>query len=124
MNQQNYFFLDYKCTSLIFTDHRRQLLQNRYVYAVVSRRAKGLSIEMLNVDKGCNFDCPYCQVDRSIPLTDTQSLVKIEGVDTSRVQAELAHLFSLIDSGDLWQVPPFDTVAPENANIARCFNFR
>ena len=30
-----------------FTDHRRQLLQNRYVYAVVSRRAKGLSIGLI-----------------------------------------------------------------------------
>ena len=49
---------------LNFTDHRRQLLQNRYVYAVVSRRAKGLSIGInLNVDKICNFDCPYCQVE-------------------------------------------------------------
>ena len=58
---------------LNFTDHRRQLLQNRYVYAVVSRRAKGLSIGInLNVDKICNFDCPYCQVDRTVPLTDTQ----------------------------------------------------
>ncbi len=53
--------LDYK-------DHRRELDENRYVYAVVSRRARGLSIGVnLNPDKACNFDCPYCQVDRTIP---------------------------------------------------------
>ena len=63
-----------------FYHHRRQLLQNRYVYAVVSRRAKGLSIGInLNVDKICNFDCPYCQVDRTVPLTDVQKLVKKRG---------------------------------------------
>lgn len=99
---------------LNFTDHRRQLLQNRYVYAVVSRRAKGLSIGInLNVDKICNFDCPYCQVDRTVPLTDTQKLVKKEGVDVLRVQSELVHLFSLLSSGDLWSVAPFNTAAPE-----------
>lgn len=99
---------------LNFTDHRRQLLQNRYVYAVVSRRAKGLSIGInLNVDKICNFDCPYCQVDRTIPLTDTQKLVKQEGVDVLRIQSELVHLFSLLVSGELWNVAPFNTAASE-----------
>jgi len=53
---------------LDFRDHRRQLDENRYVYAVVSRRARGLSIGVnMNPDKRCNFDCPYCQVDRTTP---------------------------------------------------------
>ncbi len=99
---------------LNFTDHRRQLLQNRYVYAVVSRRAQGLSIGInLNVDKVCNFDCPYCQVNRKVPLTDTQKLVQQQGVDVLRVQTELVHLFSLLASGELWNVAPFNTAAPE-----------
>ena len=98
---------------LNFTDHRRQLLQNQYVYAVVSRRAKGLSIGInLNVDKVCNFDCPYCQVNRRVPLTETQEMVKRTGVDVLKVQSELAHLFSLISSGELWSVAPFDTADP------------
>ena len=51
---------------LDFRDHSRRLDQNRYVYAVVSRRARGLSIGVnLNPDKVCNFDCTYCQVDRT-----------------------------------------------------------
>ncbi|HNC96138.1 MAG TPA: radical SAM protein, partial [Myxococcota bacterium] len=53
---------------LDFADHRRDLGDNRYIYAVVSRRARGLSIGInLNPDKVCNFDCPYCQVDRRVP---------------------------------------------------------
>jgi wyosine [tRNA(Phe)-imidazoG37] synthetase (radical SAM superfamily) len=51
-----------------FTDHPRDSLGGRYVYAVLSRRAGGLSIGInLNPDKLCNFACPYCQVDRTTP---------------------------------------------------------
>ena len=43
-----------------------------YVYAVVSRRSKGVSIGVnLNPDKVCNFDCVYCQVDRKLPSSAT-----------------------------------------------------
>jgi pyruvate-formate lyase-activating enzyme len=45
------------------TDGRRH-----YVYAVLSRRARGVSIGLnLNPDAACNFGCVYCQVDRSEP---------------------------------------------------------
>ena len=41
--------------TLDFKDHRRVLGDNRYVYAVVSRRVGGLSIGInLNPDKACN----------------------------------------------------------------------
>lgn len=90
---------------LDFTDHRRELDDNRYIYAVVSRRSRGLSIGVnLNPDKVCNFDCPYCQVDRTTPGGP-------RAVDADRVEAELTHLFELISSGTLWTVPPFDTAA-------------
>ena len=96
--------LDYK-------DHRRELDENRYVYAVVSRRARGLSIGVnLNPDKACNFDCPYCQVDRTTPGGPT-------GVDVAALAAELEDL--LMRAGcDLWTSPPFDTVAPELRRVA------
>ena len=43
----------------------KDYLDNRYVYAVVSPRARGLSIGLnLNPDKFCNFDCDYCEVSR------------------------------------------------------------
>ena len=47
----------------LFQTHSRNLFQdNRFVYAVVSRRSGGVSIGVnLNPDKYCNFDCVYCQ---------------------------------------------------------------
>ena len=41
----------------------------RFVDAVVSPRARGLSVRLnLNPDGGCNFDCCYCNVDRKALL--------------------------------------------------------
>ena len=46
--------------------HARTWQANRYVYPVVSRRSKGISLGInLNPDKACNFDCIYCSVDRT-----------------------------------------------------------
>ena len=92
---------------LDFVDHSRELADNRYVYAVVSRRSRGLSIGInLNPDKACNFACPYCQVDRTVPGG-------ARDVDLDVLERELADLLALFTSGALWQVPPFDTAAPE-----------
>ena len=96
---------------LDYRDHRRELDENRYVYAVVSRRARGLSIGVnLNPDKACNFDCPYCQVDRTTPGPPSR-------VDVAGLVAELQDLL-LRARGDLWARPPFDTVAPEMRRLA------
>jgi wyosine [tRNA(Phe)-imidazoG37] synthetase (radical SAM superfamily) len=93
-------------------DHRRELMQNRYVYAVVSRRARGLSIGVnLNPDKVCNFDCPYCQVDRTMPGGPS-------AVEVPVLAAELARVLDLVAAGELWTVPPFDTVDPERRHVA------
>jgi wyosine [tRNA(Phe)-imidazoG37] synthetase (radical SAM superfamily) len=44
----------------------RQFFGNRYVYAVVSQRARGLSIGVnLSPEKFCTFDCIYCEVKRN-----------------------------------------------------------
>lgn len=46
----------------------REFLGNRFVYAVISQRAHGLSIGInLNPNKACNFDCAYCEVNRDLP---------------------------------------------------------
>ena len=48
---------------LTVSDHNRDVTQLRYVYPVVSRRAKGVSIGInLNVNNACNWRCIYCQV--------------------------------------------------------------
>jgi wyosine [tRNA(Phe)-imidazoG37] synthetase (radical SAM superfamily) len=98
--------------TLDFKDHRRELLANRYVYAVVSRRARGLSIGLnLNPDKVCNFDCPYCQVDRTTPGGPSE-------VDVEALVAELLDLLERVAAGTLWTISPFDTVAPALRRVA------
>jgi len=48
-----------------FASHPRNFDKFRWVYPVLSRRSGGLSIGVnINPDRLCNFDCPYCQVDR------------------------------------------------------------
>jgi wyosine [tRNA(Phe)-imidazoG37] synthetase (radical SAM superfamily) len=66
--------------SKAFSDHSRLFLNNRYVYPVLSRRSGGISIGInLNLDKLCNFDCIYCQVDRRFPSKE-KGPVMIEGI--------------------------------------------
>jgi hypothetical protein len=50
-------------TNLGVTDHERSNAALRYVYPVVSRRAKGVSVGInLNTNNACNWRCVYCQV--------------------------------------------------------------
>jgi wyosine [tRNA(Phe)-imidazoG37] synthetase (radical SAM superfamily) len=92
--------------ALSFVDHGRDLDQNRYVYAVVSRRARGLSVGVnLNPDKVCNFDCPYCQVDRTTPGGSA-------AIDLPVLAAELGDLLGRAQDGTLWQHPLFATAVP------------
>jgi wyosine [tRNA(Phe)-imidazoG37] synthetase (radical SAM superfamily) len=98
--------------TLDFKDHRRELDRNLYVYAVASRRARGLSIGVnLNTDKICNFDCPYCQVDRTTPGGPS-------AIDVARLASELEALLDRVASGHIWEEKPFDTVAPELRRLA------
>lgn len=91
---------------LDFRDHRRELWDFQVVYPVISRRAHGLSIGVnLNPDKACNFDCPYCQVDRTGPR-------RARAVDVDRLGAELDALLRYVADGTLWDRPPFDTTEP------------
>ena len=90
--------------TLDFTDHRRQLHANRYIYAVVSRRSRGLSIGVnLNPDKVCNFDCIYCEVDRRIPGAVTE-------VDLRQMKDELTAMVRFAKDGGLAKEPKFDEV--------------
>src|SRR3954469_22280760 len=86
----------------LFTQHSRSWQRNRYVYPVVSRRSKGLSIGLnLNPDKVCNFDCVYCSVDRTTPAT-------IRDVDLGVLREELDQLIGLASSAELFGKAPFD----------------
>jgi wyosine [tRNA(Phe)-imidazoG37] synthetase (radical SAM superfamily) len=93
-----------KTTVLTIHDHRRELEQNRYVYAVFSRRSGGVSIGInLNPDKVCNFDCIYCQVDRTTPG-------KYRRVDLRILEQELQELLAKAKSGRLFEHPPFSGI--------------
>ena len=84
-----------------FASHPRAFEGNRYVYPVVSRRAGGVSIGVnLNLDKVCNFDCIYCQVNRSEPGEK-------EFVDLARLDAELDAMVRRIVSGVIYEDPAF-----------------
>lgn len=49
---------------LSIEDHRRDSAGLTYVYPVVSRRARGVSVGVnLNVNNACNWACTYCQVE-------------------------------------------------------------
>lgn len=90
----------------LFTQHSRHWEKNLYVYPVISRRSKGLSIGVnLNVDKVCNFDCIYCCVDRTTPAT-------LKNVDLPRLADELHQMLSLGLSGELFNQDPFTATPP------------
>ena len=91
---------------LVHRDHRRTFAENLYVYAVVSRRSKGVSIGLnLNPDKVCNFDCVYCQVDRKTPPV-------VRDVDVPRLLAELEDMIDLVESGGLFETERYRGTPP------------
>ncbi|MGQ9575243.1 MAG: radical SAM protein [Thermoguttaceae bacterium] len=85
----------------LFASHPRTFEQNRYVYPVLSRRAGGISIGVnLNPDKTCNFNCIYCQVDRSRP--GRRNLVRLD-----RLKRELKAAVQWAASGEIYNHPNF-----------------
>ncbi len=96
----------YDPASSLFEAHPRTFETNRYVYPVVSRRSGGISIGVnLNLDKVCNFDCVYCQVDRA-------ELGTREFVETDRLIGELEETIALIESGRIFETPKFEHTPP------------
>src|SRR5271169_4271065 len=89
----------------LFQSHPRNYQANRFVYPVLSRRAGGISIGVnLNPEKYCNFDCVYCQVDRSA----RGGPVLARG-DLPQLTAELEQMVELVVSGQLFAGPQFAT---------------
>lgn len=89
-----------------FADHSRQWDTFTYIYPVVSRRSKGLSIGVnLNPDTICNFDCVYCQVDKIQPPRPIP-------VDTAKLREELDTMAAEVASGRIWEHPRFADVDP------------
>ncbi|MDD5200497.1 MAG: hypothetical protein PHC88_11930 [Terrimicrobiaceae bacterium] len=106
----------------------RNFLGNEFVYCVISQRAGGLSIGInMNPDQRCNFDCIYCEVDRS--RRGGPSRVKV-----GLMIAELERLLTMVHAGrlrDLGYQPtqpellPFKGVALSgDGEPTLCPNFR
>ncbi len=91
----------------LHTHHERSFHTNRFVYPVLSRRSGGISVGVnLNPDKVCNFDCIYCQVDRT-----RQSETRF--VAMNELLAELEQMLRLVHSGELFETPQFASTPQE-----------
>lgn len=96
-------------TSLVpaHLDHRRSWDDFYYVYPVISRRSKGVSIGInLNPDKKCNFDCVYCEVDRKTPA-------RIQQVNLHILNHELRAMIEIWRTGQLFEREPFSSTPQE-----------
>src|SRR5687767_13316068 len=80
-------------------DFPKTSLGNKYVYAVISPRARGLSVGVnLNPSRHCNFDCIYCEVDRSdatqidepvdLPVMARELEETLEHINADHLQAD------------------------------------
>ncbi len=79
----------------------------RYVYPVLSRRSHGISVGLnVNPDKACNFDCIYCQVDRTVPALVTK-------FDLAIAESELRNILTV----DFSKHAPFDTVPKDKLRL-------
>lgn len=98
-----------------FAGHSRSFQENRFVYPVVSRRSRGISVGInLNPERTCNFACAYCQVDRS--RSDLPPPLQTE--DLAPLEQELAEILSLWNQQRLLQMPPLDQAPPAFRRLA------
>ena len=95
---------------LTVTDHDRDFTGMRYVYPVISRRARGVSIGInLSPNNACNWRCIYCQVpnlERGASPT----------IDFPLFESELQQMTSAICSGTF-----LEQYAPPEARTLRDF---
>jgi len=85
----------------------RDFLSNQYVYAVISSRARGLSLGInVNPDKYCNFDCVYCEVDR-------RQAAAAAPMDVEAMTAELRRTIAFVQQGRLRELPAFRALPAE-----------
>jgi wyosine [tRNA(Phe)-imidazoG37] synthetase (radical SAM superfamily) len=85
----------------------RDFMENRFVYTVVSPRARGLSIGVnVNPDKRCNFDCLYCEVDRSHKTEELR-------LDPEVMSGELQNMLSFVAQGRLRERPWYRSLPEE-----------
>lgn len=99
--------------TLSYFRHERDSAGRRYVYPVLSRRAKGISLGInLNTNSACNWACLYCQVENL-------QRGKPEAVDIPLLSREFRSLLTDILAGDLFVT---ETPAGENRLVDVAFS--
>lgn len=90
-----------KSPNELFQSHPRSFEASRFVYPVLSRRSNGISIGVnINPDKVCNFNCVYCQVNRS-------ESVEKRFVELDALERELNETVQAVTSGRLFEESKF-----------------
>jgi len=85
----------------------RETLGNRFVYLMVSPRARGLSVGVnLNPDRRCNFECLYCDVERPAPPGAPE-------LDVEVMADELGHTLAQVQPGHLRRLDSFRNLPDE-----------
>jgi len=85
----------------------RDFLHNRFVYIVLSPRARGLSVGVnMNPDRHCDFDCVYCEVDRCKPTRETV-------LDTNIMAQELQRTLEFVRSPQLHELSVYRNLPAE-----------
>ena len=85
----------------------RDFLESRFVYAVISPRANGLSLGInMNPDQRCNFDCVYCEVERT-------GQMRGRTLDVEAMREEFQHALEVVHSGRLRERPAYARVPDE-----------
>jgi wyosine [tRNA(Phe)-imidazoG37] synthetase (radical SAM superfamily) len=88
-------------------DHRRIWRDFEYCYPVISRRSRGLSLGVnLNLNKACNFNCVYCEVDRHSPP-------KLKKINLDQLEDEMELLIELTTSNKIFDIHPFSLTKKE-----------
>jgi len=84
----------------------RDFLDNRFVYTVVSARARGLAVGInMCPDKVCNFNCVYCEVHRNGEVA-----VRL---DVDQMAAELKKTLAFVRGGRLRERPWYHALPDE-----------
>lgn len=85
----------------------REFLDNRFVYAVISSRARGLTVGVnMNPNQACNYDCPYCEVVRTPGKPEAKLDLKV-------LTRELIHVVALAQCGRIHELKPFSAAPAE-----------
>jgi wyosine [tRNA(Phe)-imidazoG37] synthetase (radical SAM superfamily) len=85
----------------------REFFHSRFVYTVISARARGLSVGVnMNPDKRCQFNCLYCEVDRSLGQGETT-------LDVTVMAYELKKTLEFVYAGRLRELDAYRNVPDE-----------